>query len=189
MKKTVGFAVTGSHCTFPRLKSALEELCGEFDVIPILSREASTDSRFMGAGELTRMLGSVTGRTPVATVGEAEPIGPKKLLDLLVICPCTGNTAAKIALGITDGPVTMAFKAHVRNSRPVLLSVFTNDGLGANAQNIGRLMNTKNVFFVPFGQDDPENKPCSLTADLTKLVPAAKMALESKQLQPVVVSF
>ena len=186
MKHTIGFAVTGSHCTFGKTLSALEKLADVYDVVPIVSPAVMTDTRFFNSGTFLKRLEEITGRKPIASVREAEPIGPGGLLDLLVICPCTGNTVAKLALGITDTSVTMAFKAHARNDRPVLLGISTNDGLGANAQNIGRLLNTKNVFFVPFYQDDPENKKFSLVSDLSLLPEAAECALKRTQLQPVI---
>ena len=119
------------------------------------------------------------------SIAEAEPIGPKKLLDVLVIAPCTGNTLAKLAAGVTDTPVTMAAKAHLRNDRPVVVAVATNDGLSAAARNIGELLVRKNYFFVPFGQDDPEKKPCSLMADFTRIGETVEAALEGRQIQPV----
>ena len=190
MKKTVGFAVTGSHCTFNSILGVLEKLCCEYEVIPIMSGAAvNTDTRVFKADDFVKRIEDITSNKAISSIKDAEPIGPKKLLDLLVICPCTGNTSAKIALGITDSPVTMAFKAHIRNDRPVLLSISTNDGLGANAQNIGRLLNTKNVFFVPFGQDDAFNKKFSLVSDLNLLPEAARLALDKIQLQPVLKSF
>ncbi len=190
MKQTVGFAVCGSHCNFSAVRKAMEALAKDFDLLPILSnRAAGTDTRFTTAAEFRKEVERITGKSPICTVEGAEPIGPQKLLDLLLICPCTGNTVAKLALGITDTPVTMAFKAHMRNNRPVLLSIATNDGLGANAQNIGRLLNTRNVFFVPFGQDDPVGKIYSLNADLRLLNEACVCALKGKQLQPVLRSF
>ena len=131
-------------------------------------------------------LEGISGRKPISSIRDAEPIGPGKLLDILIICPCTGNTLAKLAHGITDTAVTMAFKAHLRNDRPVLLGISTNDGLGASAQNIGRRLNTKNVFFVPFCQDDPEHKRFSLVSDLSLLTEAADCALRKTQLQPVI---
>ena len=128
---------------------------------------------------------SLTGRGIISSIREAEPIGPKALLDVLVIAPCTGNTAAKLAAGITDGAVTMAAKAHLRNGRPVVLALASNDGLSGGAKNIGELLNRKNYFFVPFGQDDPVQKPCSLVADFTQIVPTIEAALRGEQIQPV----
>ncbi len=187
MKHTIGFAVTGSHCTFGKALSALETLAELYDVVPIVSSAALTDTRFFNSLTFQKRIEEITGKKPISSIREAEPIGPGALLDLLVICPCTGNTVAKLALGITDTPVTMAFKAHMRNDRPVLLAISTNDGLAANAQNIGRLLNTKNVFFVPFGQDDPKKKKFSLVSDLSLISEAADCALKRTQLQPVLI--
>lgn len=189
MKPQVGFAVTGSHCNFAAVLKAAEKLKEEVELTPILSfRSAHTNTRFTTAEDFRRRLEAIAQRECIDTIEGAEPIGPKKLLDLLLICPCTGNTLAKLASGITDSPVTMAFKAHMRNNRPTLLSIATNDGLGANAQNIGRLLNTRNVFFVPFGQDDPVGKAYSLQGDLSLLAEACRWALQGKQIQPVIKS-
>lgn len=156
------------------------------DIIPIMSGiVSSTDTRFGSAEQLCKTVEQITGNTIIKTIKEAEPIGPKKLLDLLIIAPCTGCTLGKIANGITDTSVTMACKAHLRNMRPVVIAVSTNDGLSASAKNIGTLLNYKNIYFVPFGQDDFEKKPSSLVADMTKIVSAAEMALDGKQLQPI----
>ena len=155
-------------------------------VIPILSESScSTDTRFGTAQALAERVRELTGREPVTSVREAEPIGPKGLLDVLVIAPCTGNTAAKLAAGVTDGAVTMAAKAHLRNGRPVVLALASNDGLSGGAKNIGELLNRKQYFFVPFGQDDPEKKPCSLVADFSQIIPAVEAAMEGRQLQPI----
>ncbi len=185
--KRIGFALTGSHCTFAAVFPCIEELVKSgCDVTPIVSvAVAATDTRFGKASEHLERLEKLTGKRALSTVPEVEPIGPKKLLDLVIIAPCTGNTLAKLALGITDGPVTMAAKAHMRNGRPVLLAVSTNDGLGLSAKNIGLLLATRNIFFVPFGQDDPHGKPTSLVARLEYLPAAAEAALAGKQIQPV----
>ena len=148
-------------------------------------RVAATDTRFLSAAGTLRKLEEICGRPPLASVTDCEPIGQKALLDLLVIAPCTGNTLSKIALGITDSSVTMAYKAHRRNNRPVLIGLSSNDGLSGSAWNLGRLLSTKGVFFVPFGQDDPEKKEASLVCDFTKLTGAARAALDGVQLQPV----
>lgn len=184
----IGFAMTGSYCTFKNVFEALESLRGEFEnIMPIMSENVfSTDSRFGTAEEFRRRAKDICGREVVSTITGAEPIGPKGLLDLLIIAPCTGNTIAKIANGITDSSVTMAAKAHLRNDRPLLLAVSTNDGLSANASNIGKLMNRKNIYFVPFGQDDFVNKPTSLTAKFELITEAAIAALERRQLQPII---
>ena len=145
----------------------------------------TSDSRFGDAAGFQARIEKICGRPIIQTIPQAEPIGPKKLLDALVIAPCTGNTIAKLANGITDTTVTMAAKAHLRNSRPVILAVSTNDGLSANGKNIGELMNRKNIYFVPFGQDDPVHKPCSLVADFALIGPTIHEALEGRQIQPV----
>ena len=189
MKPTrVGFAICGSFCTHSKALQALEELTAAYDtVIPILSESSySTDTRFGTAAALAARVRELTGREEIiSTVREAEPIGPKALLDVLVIAPCTGNTAAKLAAGITDTAVTMAAKAHLRNGRPVVLALASNDGLSGGGRNIGELLNRKNYYFVPFGQDDPMKKPCSLVADFTKVLPTVEAALEGRQIQPI----
>lgn len=185
--KKVGFAMTGSFCTFSAVIKELEKLvmCGA-DVYPIMSEIAySTDTRFGTSAGFREILESMCQKSIIKSVKEAEPIGPKGYLDLLIIAPCTGNTLAKLAGGITDSSVTMAAKAHLRNRKPVLVAVSTNDGLGNSAKNIGMLMNMKNIYLVPFGQDDFEKKPNSLVADMTKIIPSAEFALSGKQLQPI----
>ena len=184
----IGFAMTGSYCTFANVFKALESLKAEFsDITPIMSENVfNTDSRFGTSEEFKNRLEEMCGKKIISTITAAEPIGSKGLLDLLIIAPCTGNTIAKMANGITDSAVTMAAKAHLRNGRPVLLAISTNDGLSANAGNIGSLMNSKNIYFVPFGQDDCMNKPTSLTAKFEFITEAAKAALERKQLQPII---
>ena len=184
---TVGFAVCGSFCTHEKAMEALEQVKRSFpNVVPIVSAAtADTDTRFGTAHDLMREMERICDHRVISTVKGAEPIGPKKLLDLLIICPCTGNTLGKLAAGITDGPVTMAAKAHLRNERPVLIAPATNDGLSASAHSIGLLLPRKYIYFVPFGQDDPERKPCSLIADFSQTAEAAKAALEGKQLQPL----
>lgn len=182
----VGFALTGSFCTYGRVFPVLELLSRDYTVTPIFSRAAwETDSRFGTAADHIREARELCGTEPIHTIPQAEPIGPKKLFDILVIAPCTGNTLAKLAAGIADGPVTMAAKSHLRNGRPVLLAISTNDGLGTAAENIGRLLNRKRYYFVPFGQDDPREKPNSLVADFSLLPQALEMALEGRQIQPM----
>lgn len=184
---TIGFALCGSFCTYAQVFPAMEAVKDKFEnVIPIFSTASgSLDSRFGPASEHLRRAEAICGRPPIRIIPEAEPIGPKKLLDALVIAPCTGNTLAKLAHGIADGPVTMAAKSHLRNGRPLVLAVSTNDGLGATAENIGRLLVRRHIYFVPFGQDDPRNKPASLVADFTKIVPTLESALAGVQLQPL----
>lgn len=183
----LGFAFCGSFCTHKEVLKELEALCGEYEtVIPIVSPVCqTTDTRFGSAKDFLAEVARLTGHTPIDSIRTAEPIGPKKLLDALVIAPCTGNTLGKLAAGITDTPVTMAAKAHLRNERPVIIAVATNDGLSAAAKNIGELLVRKNFFFVPFGQDDAERKPCSLMADFTKIGETVDAALSGRQLQPV----
>ncbi|MDI9514486.1 MAG: dipicolinate synthase subunit B [Clostridiaceae bacterium] len=187
--KNIGFAVTGSFCTISEAIIELERLAFlGVEVYPILSTAvATTNTRFGRADDFRRRIEMVTGKDCIDTITDAEPIGPKKMLDLIVVAPCTGNTLSKIANGITDTPVTMAVKASLRNQKPVVLAIATNDGLGANGKNIGTLLNTKNVFFVPFGQDDPEKKNNSLIARFGLIVPTIELALEGKQIQPVLV--
>ena len=155
-------------------------------LIPILSDSSGTiDSRFGSAEEHIRTVTEICGRPPLCSIREVEPIGPKKMLDALVIAPCTGNTLAKLAHSIADGPVTMAAKSHLRNGRPILLAISTNDGLAGAAENIGKLLARKNYFFVPFGQDDPVGKPTRLVADFSRLIPALEQMLDGRQIQPM----
>lgn len=186
--KTVGFAMCGSFCTFSKAKEQLEILVNMgANVLPIMSFNAfNTDTRFGKASEHIKDVESVTNNKVIHTISQAEPIGPKKLCDVLIIAPCTGNTLAKLAAGITDTPVTMAAKSHLRIERPLVLSIATNDGLGASAQNIGRLLNTKNVYFVPFSQDDPVNKPRSLVSHFELIPKCLEQSLKNRQLQPVI---
>ena len=183
----VGFAVCGSFCTFARVFEQLEELSAlGCELTPIMSHNAySLDTRFGTAQSHAARLYEITGRTVLHDIPAVEPIGPKKMFDVLVVAPCTGNTLAKLAYCITDTAVTMAAKAHLRIGRPVLLAIATNDALSNSAQNIGKLLNTKNVFFVPFGQDDPQKKPTSLICKFESLPQAAAAALKGQQLQPL----
>ena len=185
--QTVGFAVCGSFCTHAKAMEALEQVKARFStVIPIVSEcTAATDTRFGPAHELMREMERICDRRVISSIREAEPIGPKKLLDLLIIAPCTGNTLGKLACGITDTAVTMAAKAHLRNQRPLLIAPSTNDGLTASAPNLGALLSRKYIYFVPFGQDDPVKKPPSLVADFSLVADAAQAALEGRQLQPL----
>ncbi|MBR2741978.1 MAG: dipicolinate synthase subunit B [Clostridia bacterium] len=184
---TIGFAMCGSYCTFQKAFTGLSGLLSAgCSVVPIMSESAySTDTRFGSAADHVKRLEEACGRKVIHTVSEAEPIGPKKLLDALVVAPCTGNTLAKLSCGVTDTSVTMAAKAQLRNRRPVIIAPSTNDALSANLKNIGVLMNTKNVYFVPFGQDDPVLKETSLVSDFSKLPEAVNMALSGRQIQPV----
>ena len=185
--KTIGFAICGSFCTIEQSLSVLKELAkSDANIIPIMSQIVyTTDTRFTKAESLIKTVEEITQNTVIKTVEQAEPIGPKGLLDLLIICPCTGNTISKIANGITDTSVTMAAKAHLRNNRPVLISLATNDALSGSAQSIGRLLSMKNVYFTPFGQDDALKKPTSMICDFGSVIKAGKLALEGKQIQPI----
>ncbi|MBR2716388.1 MAG: dipicolinate synthase subunit B [Oscillospiraceae bacterium] len=183
----VGYALCGSFCTLSRSLEALERLCGEYaNVTPIMSEITyATDTRFGAAADFRGRIEALCSREIIHTVAQAEPIGPRATLDLLIIAPCTGNTLSKLAFGITDTAVTMAAKAHLRNARPLLLAVSTNDGLSGSAPAIGRLMSRRHVYFVPFYQDSPEEKPTSLAARFELINEAARAALAGRQLQPV----
>lgn len=189
--KKIGIALTGSFCTFEKTFLALQELKRTgAELYPILSHSTQTiSSRFGNPESYPERLQAITGRPPIVTVEGAEPIGPKAYLDILAILPCTGNTAAKLANGITDTPVLMASKAHLRNNKPLVIFISTNDGLGMNMKNIGLLCNTKNIYFVPFGQDNWEKKPNSLVAHMELLQPTLELALEHKQYQPLLQSY
>lgn len=183
---TIGFALCGSYCTYDRVFPVIEALSKENKVIPILSEAAyATDSRFGTAEHWKRKLEEICGCPPLHLISQVEPIGPKGLLDILVIAPCTGNTLAKLAHSIADGPVTMAAKSHLRNGRPVLVAVSTNDGLAGAGENIGRLLVRKHYYFVPFGQDDPLKKPTSLIADFAQIPQAMEGAMAGQQIQPM----
>ena len=183
----IGFALCGSFCTFSQAIPQLEALAAEgHDVYPVMSFNAfSLDTRFGKAADHVARIEAACGRKVIAALTEAEPIGPKKLLDVLVIEPCTGNTLAKLAHGVADTPVTLAAKSHLRNGRPVVIAVSTNDALSGAAKNIGLLQNCKNVFFVPYRQDDCENKPTSVVADFTRTKEAVMYAMKGRQLQPL----
>ena len=184
---TVGFAMTGSFCTYSQVFPVMEALAREHRVIPIFSLNAcSIDSRFGEAAAHLRRAEEICGETPICTVADAEPIGPKKLLDVLVVAPCTGNTLAKLAHSIADTPVTMAVKSHLRNGRPVVIAVSTNDALAGAAENIGKLLGRKHYYFVPFGQDDPEKKPTSMVAHFDAIPETMTEASKGRQLQPLI---
>ena len=188
MKKTsIGFAMTGSFCTFERVLKQMEALVRRgYEVLPVLSFNAGTlDTRFMTAEHLRARIVEITGNEPIDTLAGAEPIGPKKMTDVFLIAPATGNSLAKLAAGIYDTPVLLGAKSHLRNDRPLVLAVSTNDGLGAAAQNIGRLLNVRNIYFVPFGQDDPVKKPRSLVADFSQIPRTIAAALSGVQMQPM----
>jgi len=184
---TVGFAVTGSFCTLKKTVAHIRDLTENgADVIPIMSEITyNTDTRFGKAEDFISEIKSITGNEIITSIKGAEPIGPKNILDALIIAPCTGNTLSKIALGMTDSCVAMAAKANLRNENPLVIAVSTNDGLGASAQNIAHLMNAKNVYFVPFGQDDAVKKPNSLVADMSKIADTLDFALSGRQIQPI----
>ncbi|MBQ9980328.1 MAG: dipicolinate synthase subunit B [Oscillospiraceae bacterium] len=186
---TAGFAMTGSFCTFEKVFVQLEKLGDKFEnIYGIMSAAASsTDSRFGAAEDNVARLTSIVGKPVITTISQAEPIGPKKLLDVLIVAPCTGNTLGKLASGITDSSVTMACKSHMRNGRPLVLAIATNDGLSGSAESIGRLLNRKNIYFVPFGQDDPMGKPTSLIADFSRLEDTVRAAVEGRQIQPLII--
>ncbi len=186
---TLGYAFCGSFCTIKQSLKALKRLA-EYDIKikPIMSQIVyNTDTRFGKAKELIEEVESICKEKVIHDIASAEPIGPKNLLDIIVVAPCTGNTLAKTALGITDTPVTMAVKAHLRNNKPVVLAIATNDALGASAKNLGLLHNTKNVFFVPYGQDDPHSKNNSLVCNFELIPQTVESALEGIQLQPVII--
>ena len=183
--ETVGFAMCGSFCTFKKVIPQMKELKDMgYRVIPIMSQTAySTDTRFGAARDFIEKIENICGEKIVHTISDAEPIGPKKLLDVLLIAPCTGNTLGKMANGITDTSVTLAAKAHLRNIRPVIIAVSTNDALGAAAKNIGLLMNSKNIYFVPMKQDDAKEKPNSIVADFD-LIPETVKSVLANNIQP-----
>jgi len=187
----VGFALTGSHCTLDEIFIELKNIKNEgADIYPIISYSVDeTVSRFGSPDKWKKELASLTGKRGINSIVGAEPVGPEKMLDVMVIAPCTGNTLAKLANAITDTPVLMAAKAHLRNQRPVVLAISTNDGLGLNARNIGLLINTKNIYMVPFGQDNPTGKPNSLKAQTSLIIDTILQALEGKQIQPVLLSY
>lgn len=184
---TIGFALCGSFCTFDKIFPIMEKLAKEHQVIPIFSGAAcSTDSRFGKAEEFIANAERICRCKAITAIAEAEPIGPKKLLDVLVIAPCTGNTLAKLAHSIADTPVTMAAKSHLRNGRPIVIGISTNDALAGAAENIGRLLGRKHYYFVPFRQDDPSEKPTSMIADFEKIPQAVEAAAQGRQIQPVI---
>lgn len=182
----IGFALTGSFCTVSKALIALEGITALGTVVPIISESiAKTDTRFGRAADTVNRLTELSGREPITTIKDAEPLGPREPLDLLIICPCTGNTLAKLACGITDGAVTMAAKAHLRCDRPLVIALASNDALSQNLKNVATLLQRKGVYFVPFGQDDPFGKPHSLISELSLLPDTVSAALEGKQLQPL----
>lgn len=184
----IGFAVCGSFCTFSKVFPVMELLSRNHMVTPVFSEATySTDTRFGSAKDHISTVRDICGVSPLHSIVEVEPVGPKKLFDILIIAPCTGNTLAKLAHGIADGPVTMAVKSHLRNGRPILIAVSTNDALNTAAENIGKLMAKKNYYFVPFRQDAPQEKPCSMVADFSSIPQALEAALAGQQFQPVII--
>lgn len=185
----LGFAITGSFCTYQAILETLKKMMEQktYDIIPIFSEKSSTlDNRFQKAADFVSQVQEITGNAGLFTIPEAEPIGPKGYLDALVIAPCTGNTLAKLCHGITDSTVLMAAKAHLRNEKPLIISISTNDALGMNFANLGQLMNTKNIYFVPFGQDNYKKKTNSMIAHLDLIPETVEAALRGRQLQPVI---
>lgn len=186
--KHVGVALTGSFCTYEKAFQELQKLTDDGAIVQTIFSDAAgtIDSRFGKAEDFVKKAEEITGAKPMMTISEAEPIGPGSLLDILVLLPCTGNTIAKLANGITDTPALMAAKAHLRNNKPLLISISTNDALGMNMKNIGLLLNAKNIYFIPFGQDNPAKKPNSMIAHTELLIPALEAALEGRQYQPII---
>ncbi len=186
----IGIGLTGSYCTYSQIFDALKNLsdCGANLLTIFSDRASSTDSRFGTYEEFLKKAKEISGKEPITTIPGAEPIGPKSLVDILVIAPCTGNTLSKLANGISDTPVLMAAKSHLRNNKPLVIFLSTNDALGMNLKNIGILLNTKNIYFVPFGQDSFKTKPNSMIAYVEQLPDTIKAALEYKQIQPVIQS-
>lgn len=186
----IGLGITGSFCNFFETKKVICDLKKEnVEVIPIISfATRDFDTRFYKKSEYIKMLEDETKNKVIDTIQKAEPIGPKNMVDAILICPCTGNTLAKLAHGITDTPVLMAVKSHIRNNKPVVIGVSTNDGLGISLENIGRLLNTKNIYFIPFRQDDYVSKPKSLVLDYRYVIDTLKLAIKSKQIQPILSS-
>jgi dipicolinate synthase subunit B len=184
---TFGFAMCGSYCTFDAVLDEMRKIADKgYRLLPLMSENAaSTDTRFGRAKDFLWQVSDICGRDAITSIVGAEPIGPKKLVDLMIVAPCTGNTLAKLANGITDTAVTMAVKSSLRIGIPIVLAPATNDALAASSQNLGRLMNVKHIFFVPMHQDSPEKKPCSAVADFSLILPTALAALKGKQLQPV----
>lgn len=188
-KIRIGFAMTGSFCTFKKVLSVLEDMqkADKYDITAILSEHsASMDTKFGKAALLYEHLNNITKKPIIDSIVKAEPIGPSGLFDVLVVAPCTGNTLAKLSNSIIDGTVTMSVKSHLRRERPVVLAISTNDGLSGSAENLGRLLNRKNYYFVPFRQDAPNEKPRSLVANMTLIPETVDYALSNKQIQPII---
>lgn len=189
MKPKVGIAMTGSFCTFRKVLSVLRNM-GEYDLVPIMSESSFTcDTRFGSSADFIKELEDICGRAVLSTLQQVEPLGPRKVLDALAILPCTGNTLGKLAGGIADSPVTFACKAHLRNGRPVILGISTNDGLSGSGENIGKLLARRHFYFIPFGQDDPVGKPYSLVAHMDMLSQTLEEALKGIQIQPILTGY
>ncbi len=184
----LGVCMCGSFCTYAVVMEKIKQLSAlGINLFPVMSEAAqTTDTRFGSSADFYAMLSDICGRKPITSIAEAEPIGPRKELDAMLVAPCTGNTLAKLNNGITDGAVTMACKAHLRNEKPLIIALATNDALGVNLQNIGGLMIRKNIFFVPFGQDDFANKPMSMIAHFNDIIPTIESACMGRQLQPLI---
>ena len=184
----IGFALTGSFCTFSKTIPKIQELVKEgANVLPIMSYNAyELDTKFGKAEEFIAQIEKITGNKIIHTIQEAEPIGPKKMTDIMIVAPATGNTISKLANGITDTPVTMAVKSHLRNDNPVIIAISTNDALSGSAQNIGTLLNRKNYYFVPFRQDNPITKPRSLVFDEEYIIKTIEYTLNCEQIEPII---
>lgn len=184
----IGFALTGSFCTFEKTLEQMQNLVNVgAEVIPIMSYNSYTlDTKFGKASDYIDRIKQITGKEIIHTIQSAEPIGPKKITDIMLICPCSGNTIAKLANGITDTPVVMATKSHLRNQKPVVIAISTNDALSGSAENIGKLLNRRNYYFVPFRQDNPITKPTSLVFDSKLIIDTLQKALEGEQIQPII---
>lgn len=185
--RRIGWALAASHCSFEEVVPHIERLVDAGAEVYAIFSEHATDTRFGTVQEWVERLQAATGRPVMRSIVETEPLGPKKLLDALVIAPCTGNTLAKLALAITDSAVLMAAKATFRNGRPVILAISTNDALGANAKNLGQVLIMRHVYMVPFGQDNPEQKPTSMVADFNQIIPTLEAALAGRQIQPMII--
>ncbi len=185
--KKIGFILTGSFCTFNKTIEQMENIKKqEADIVPIMSYNSyELDTKFGKAKEFISQIENITGKNIIHTIQDAEPIGPKHLTDIMLIAPCSGNTIAKLANGITDSPALMAAKSHMRNNNPLVIAISTNDGLSGSAENIGKLLNRNNYYFVPFRQDNPITKPRSLVFDPNSIVKTLELALDGEQIQPI----
>lgn len=185
--QNIGWAMTGSFCTLNSFLPVIKTLAENNNIIPVFSFSvASSNNRFTSASEFYRQVMDITHNKPIITIEDAEPIGPKKLFDILIVAPCTGNSLAKLNHAITDTPVLMAIKAHLRNDRPVVIAISTNDALSSNSVNLGGLIYKKNIFFVPMFQDDAVKKTRSITSDIDLIIPTTELALKGVQIQPII---